>query len=639
MRIDVVKYLFTGPRSQWGPLFEQAQEAGLIQFIDPSGRGDMELPEMAQLLFDAHKVLKRYPQEEQLAAEEPALDIAKQILGLKEQLELGLEEERLIYQELPRAEPFGDFSPEDRLWIQQETGLVMQFFCAKQGRMTGVEEDPELIFVSQGQGLDYFVSISPRMRQIPGLTELRVDKPISELKQRLNHLALLRRQIEAQLRTLTSFDRVLQEALLDQLDEHHLYSAMRSVQLTLDEQLFVVSGWVPKTKVGLLAPLLERLRVYHEPVLIEKSDRVPTYLSNPGIGRVGEDLINIYDTPSITDADPSLWVLGSFALFFAMILGDGGYGLIILAGAGFSLWKWRDKLQGLGKRMLQLFVIVGFVSVIWGTLFNNFFGVFPGPDNFLRRVSVLDWASKKAATYHLAQGDATLQEWTHSHPELVGVTSADAILRFETTSVEGRVHYVIADELGDEFLLELSLVVGVLHLILSMGRNLRRQWAGAGWIAFIIGGYLYFPTYLKATSMIHYIFHIDPVAGGEFGFQLMFVGMGAAVVLALIQHRWRGAEEPVKLIQIFADVFSYLRLYALGLAGAMMAQTFNRMALDVGFLFGFLILLLGHGINFVMSIGSCFIHGLRLNFIEWYHYSFEGGGRRFRPLKLARQEN
>jgi len=638
MRIDVDKFLFVGPRAQWGAFFEVAQEVGIIQFIDPTKKGRAELPEVAQLLYDAHKVLKRYPQQSQEATTEPAPEVAQRIIQLKEQLDIGLEEERLIFQELPRIEPFGDFSLEDRLWVERETHLALQFFCAKQGRAVGVEEDPELLWVNQAYGLDYYVRLSRQPRQIPGLTEIRVNLPVSKLKARLEELMVQRRELESELRQLTAYDQYLQEALLDQLDGHHLTTAMQSADHPLDGQLFGVQGWVPRNRVAQLPETFSRLSVHWDKVVPDASDKVPTYLRNPGVARIGQDLIAIYDTPSIADADPSLWVLAFFALFFAMILGDGGYGALIMAGAGFALWKWRRQLQGQSRRMVQLFFLLGVVSTLWGVFFNSFFGLPIAPDSPLRSVSVLQWASNRAAAYHLQHGDSVLQKWTQSHPELAGATSSEALLHFETVSPDGHVHYVIADELGDEFLLELSLVLGVIHIIISFLRNLRRHWSGIGWILFLIGGYLYFPTYLKVTSMIHYILGIDPVWAGAFGFQLLFAGIALACILALFQHKWRGAEEPVKLIQIFADIFSYLRLYALGLAGAMMAQTFNRMAADVGLVFGLLVLLLGHGVNIIMSVGSCFIHGLRLNFIEWYHYSFEGGGYRFLPLKLSRQE-
>ena len=86
-------------------------------------------------------------------------------------------------------------------------------------------------------------------------------------------------------------------------------------------------------------------------------------------------------------------------------------------------------------------------------------------------------------------------------------------------------------------------------------------------------------------------------------------------------------------IQIFSDTMSYFRLYALGLAGAMLASVINDLASGVPLVIGIVILVLGHGVNILLSIMSGVIHGLRLNYLEWYHYSFEGDGKIFNPLR------
>ena len=86
------------------------------------------------------------------------------------------------------------------------------------------------------------------------------------------------------------------------------------------------------------------------------------------------------------------------------------------------------------------------------------------------------------------------------------------------------------------------------------------------------------------------------------------------------------------MISVFADVLSYLRLYALGLSTAIMAETFNGLGQEVGLFLGALVIMAGHAITILMGLMTGTIHGLRPNFIEWYHYSFLGGGRLFRPL-------
>jgi V/A-type H+-transporting ATPase subunit I len=151
-------------------------------------------------------------------------------------------------------------------------------------------------------------------------------------------------------------------------------------------------------------------------------------------------------------------------------------------------------------------------------------------------------------------------------------------------------------------------------------------------VIFIAGGYLYFPSILKATTLVHILGFFDKTTAEEIGLQLIYIGIPTALFLALIQKRFKGVGEVATLIQVFADVLSYLRLYALGLAGAIMAETFNDIGEGVGLALGALVILVGHGVNVMLGIMAGMIHGLRLNFIEWYHYCFDGGGRLFRPL-------
>ena len=124
------------------------------------------------------------------------------------------------------------------------------------------------------------------------------------------------------------------------------------------------------------------------------------------------------------------------------------------------------------------------------------------------------------------------------------------------------------------------------------------------------------------------------MAGAALGVYLLFGGLIAAVVISPIQNKLAGFAELAVVIQIFADVLSYLRLYALALAGAMMSATFNNLGAAAGPILGIGIIVVGHTINIALGIMGGIIHGLRLNFLEWYHYSFEGGGKMLNPLRL-----
>lgn len=94
----------------------------------------------------------------------------------------------------------------------------------------------------------------------------------------------------------------------------------------------------------------------------------------------------------------------------------------------------------------------------------------------------------------------------------------------------------------------------------------------------------------------------------------------------------------MNVIQIFADSMSYLRLYALGLSGALVVSTMTELASGMHVVLGGLLLLVAHTVNLALCVMGGVIHGLRLNFLEWYHYSFEGGGKKFNPLKKIELE-
>jgi V/A-type H+-transporting ATPase subunit I len=205
---------------------------------------------------------------------------------------------------------------------------------------------------------------------------------------------------------------------------------------------------------------------------------------------------------------------------------------------------------------------------------------------------------------------------------------------FAATSLEkeGKVSYLAYDSFANSFLQELALWLGIAHIFLAFMRQLRAHWAGAGWALFLLGSILFFPSMLNATSMVHFLFGFEKEWAASVGLELVYGGVGAAIVLALLQKRMGGAGEVVNLIQVFSDVLSYLRLYALGLAGSMMSQTFNEIGLSMGVFFGGIVIVIGHIVNITLSIMGGVIHGLRLNFLEWYHHCFEGGGKMWKPF-------
>jgi V/A-type H+-transporting ATPase subunit I len=310
-------------------------------------------------------------------------------------------------------------------------------------------------------------------------------------------------------------------------------------------------------------------------------------LENPPPLAGGEDLVNFYQTPDYRGWDPSLIVFFSFSLFFAIILSDAGYaGIFLLVLA----WKWRGlshTSKGRRVRMLAAYTI-GF-SIIWGVLCGSYFGYDPGSENILSRCKL-----------------------------------------FDLNDFDG--------------MMQLTISIGVAHIALA---NLVKAWqrrhsslalAPLGWIGLVTGGFCLWLG--QKQQLLAYL---------TVGKGLLITG---AVLLVLFSSErriqrwsdwfWRlldGCKSLISITQLFGDVLSYMRLFALGLASASLALTFNHLAEQVlrdlpgpGLLFSILILLLGHSLNLLLCILSGLVHGLRLNFIEFYNWSVSDEGYPFKAF-------
>ena len=634
MRVDVKKFLFVGPTEEKEKFFQKAQDAGIIHFIEPEKATSSHVPQDIQNIISAIKILRGFPVLAQVEPEDlrESDRLTTEILDLKGRLDKLHEEKRVVDLEIARIEVFGDFSQEDLAYIQKNGNRTVQFYFAKHGVFSEKELLDEMIFVKSDHGLDYYVAVNKTPMKYENMIEMIFEDSYGNLLKRSEKIESETQQLDHKLKEYEKFNDFLHKALTQKLNGYHRNTAESYTTSTMDDRLYAVSGWVANHKIDEMEKLVKQLDVHVEEIAVEESDIVPTYLENDGASRIGEDLVHIYDTPSITDRDPSLWVLLSFALFFALIIADGGYGLIFLLSALYIRYKTK-KITKNGRRLLNLVMILSVSCIIWGFASNSFFGIQFDANNPIRKYSLVNWLAKKKASYHIEHQDATYKEWVEKYPDLQGITDPQEFFLTGSKEVNGSRTYEVQDKFSDNIMMELALVIGMVHVALSFARYLDRNWAGIGWIFVIIGGYLYIPDYLQATSMLHYVFGVDKTFAAREGWNMMMGGLGLAVVLSFIRDKFAGVLEITNAIQVFADILSYLRLYALGLAGAIISATINDIASSISLFAGIILIVFGHIVNMVLAIIGGVIHGLRLNFIEWYHYSFEGGGKLFSPLK------
>lgn len=640
MRIDVEKWVFAGPQDQKESFFEHAQNLGIIEF---TSKGTSKLHfqhESVTEVVDALKILSRLPTFElpRKSLDLPAEKAVGRIIELHLQSERVGQKIRELQDEQERLAPFGKFSKFSIENLSKSLGFEASLVVFPMGldKEKGYER---LMLVHQHEGIGYGIWISPE--PLPETLQLfRFEQDPHEIEKALYLAQAELKEIEHELFDLRSIKKSLEDLLFERMEQVHLVWSKGCSAQTLQGRLFYVEGWVPTDQVKALEKLLNEQHVWGHQVKIEEGETVPTCLKNGALGQIGEDLVGVYDIPSSSDKDPSLWVLGFFALFFSMIIGDGGYGLIFLLISLFIHFKF-PSLEGIALRMKRLAMLLSVGCVFWGIVTCAFFAIPFEPSHPLRQASLLHQISLKKVAYHAKLGDETYREWEKAMPQIKGISADEPqkIVEAGYTGPKESANYTLISGVNDAILKEFALLIGAVHLMLSLARYALRTWASFGWMLFLVGGWLYFPEVVKATTFVNYLFGIDPAISTALGLQLVYLSLVIAFGLSIIQNKIYGLLEVMNLIQVFSDVLSYLRLYALGLAGGIMGATFNEIAASAGWFAGFFILAAGHLINITLAIIGGVVHGLRLNFLEWYHYSFSGAGRLFRPLKKIKESS
>ncbi|MDP8263252.1 MAG: V-type ATPase 116kDa subunit family protein [Candidatus Ancaeobacter aquaticus] len=350
------------------------------------------------------------------------------------------------------------------------------------------------------------------------------------------------------------------------------------------EELFALRGWAPQDSVK---KLQDFARAACSAIFIEEphpDELPPTLLRNSNIFAGGADLVSFYMTPSYKLWDPSAIVFVSFAIFFAMIISDAGYGLVMGA---IILWKWKAFSKSeRGKNFRILCLALTATTIVWGIIVGSYFGLTLGENSFLGHLKIFD---------------------------------------------VNNVHVMMP----------LVIIIGMLHLILSnfcdawRKRGMSQMYAPIGWAALIFGGGMFY-----VSSMMHAYkvpMHICGwiLIGAGALMILLFTGEGKITIKRLL----KGAEGLTRVSAVFGDILSYMRIFALGLAAVSLALTFNKLSKQVadalpviGIFFAILILLFGHTLNFLLGIVSGFVHGLRLNFIEFFNWSMHEEGRPFKTF-------
>ena len=586
----MTKYSFILLNGEQEGLLEKLQEIGLVDItrsvkpVDgPSGELLRAVEHRKELVQSLGKIV--FPEELQPAPIEGDLTYATaSALDTLEQLG---EQMKALEKEAAAAEPWGAFDPE-LLKKLSDAGVPVQFHvCSAKSFAPEWAGQNAVQVLKEADAKVWFVVAGPdtlpdRVRG-PHRSFEAVQQEIAEVQAEIDHEKAV---LLTAKKRMDEFEAESREKLT-KLD---LYLAKQAAVPAAENTIVTLVGYAPTENEEAVTKAVEETGVFYLKDAAQVEDNPPISFRNNKFVKMFEVLTDMYGRPAYNGFDPTPFIAVFFLLFFAFCMGDAGYGLVLI-GLGFLLKKV-DSF----KSFFPLVVTLGAATTVIGFLFHTFFSV-----------DISQWS--------IFQGFPFLPS---------------KIAGYDGTMV-------------------LALVVGVLHISLAMivktveetkTKGFKESLGTWGWTLLIVGG--------VAVAAFALTGVLDKAAT-----KWVIIALGVLSCLGIFVlnniHRnpliniGSGLWDTYNMASgLLGDVLSYLRLYALGLAGSMLGMAFNSIgamilgdgsnwAMWIPFL---LIVIVGHTLNIAMCVLGAFVHPLRLNFLEFFKNSgYEAAGRNYNPLK------
>ena len=597
---------------EYAAFLEKLREVGVVH-IQERESGAVESPEMEQKLSAAARYTRIVKRLEACATEthEPAGEVssAAAIMDKVETLVADIEQHKALQQVLDKdiatLEPWGnfDYSNVEKL---QEAGYELKFFVTSaKSYQSEWESDYNAILVTEKQSRNYFVTLTPQ-GTIIDIDAEPAKLPSASLTALENELATVNARIEELEKELAQVAQsglnTVKAAQEVQKRDIEFTKVMLGGEKVSGDKLVMLEGWVPEESVDSLKAMLDKSGAFYELRAARRGDNFPVKLKNNAFTRMYEVLTKMYGMPSGTDFDPTPIVAPFFSLFFAFCMGDAGYGLLMVL-FGFLLKKKLSKnLAG----MMNLVITLGIFTTVMGALLGTFFGM-----------SLLEFTGiPQSIRDFIIAGEV----------EVMGSTYDKQML--------------------------LALGIGVLHISIAMTVKainstvffgFKESLSAWGWWLVVVGGVI-----------VGTLTFLSVIPAGISKWVFIAVGGVGALGIYVLNNLRRnilvnigaGLWDTYNMASgLLGDILSYIRLFALGLAGGMLGATFNSLALMVvegqegfGAVLGWigfgLIILVGHTLNIAMSCLSAFVHPLRLTFVEYFkNAGYEGKGEEYKPFK------
>ncbi|MFW6207259.1 MAG: V-type ATP synthase subunit I [Spirochaetota bacterium] len=593
---------------------QQLRDIGVLHLEEIHGQSE-ELDDLYKKRAMLERAKFTLPAEEESSAKhaedkgishkeiEEALEIAKRVEQQQEQKSSHREAVDKLEREMERIEPLGDFDPKDVLALR-EKGVNLHLLLVSKEKRSKFPDDITQFEVFTEKSRSIIAALvnddSELFEQFP-----RFELPelsYTEMKQEQERHTKAIERINKEMQKLVKYHQLLQKAI-DRFDQDIEFEQVRS-GLNEEDELVYLGGFVPEQRIE---KLKKGASEHGWALLIREptpEETIPTMVVNPKPIRIIKPVFNFLGTvPGYFEYDISFYLLFFLTIFFAMIIGDAGYGTILLGTTIYTVVKKKKAGEELSE-IQKLMMVFGGATVIWGALSGVWFG-----SQFIAQLPFFSW------------------------------------LTFEPISGFG-------GEASQQTIKHICFVLGTIQLSIAHIWNFMYRWkdnnrlkaiSELGWLSMVLGLY-YVVLYLVLDPQKY------PIP--QFSLYMIFIGLGLVLFLSeqegnFIKGALKGVAnfmpKALDSISAFSDIISYIRLFAVGLATVEIAKSFNSMAAElgssvVGIIGGIVILLIGHGLNMAMAALSVIVHGVRLNLLEFSgHLNMEWTGIPYDPFR-NRQE-
>lgn len=544
------------------------------------------------------KLLQNIKTEEKVTDDSETVSASRGMQILDEVDELlnhksSLQQQILAYEkELAVLEPWGDFSPESIAKLR-DSGYDIGFYISTEANFNeDWIEAYNAMVINRVASKVYFITFTKTNQEID-LDVERIKLPDRSYGQTQELIQCNKEELLRQEETLHNIARKDIPSLLAARKELNGEIEFDQVVLNTEpaagEKLMLLQGWLPASEEDPIVAYLNSQSVYYDIKKPAPEDNVPIQLNNKGLFAWFEPICKLYMLPKYNELDLTPFFAPFFMLFFGLCLGDSGYGLFLLLGVTL----YRLLAKNIGKTMkpiLSLVQLLAASTFFCGMLTGTFFGA-----NFYD----LDWPFIQRMKQAIAMDNNDMFQLSL----LLGVIQIlfGMILKAVNQAIQFGFKYAVG-------------TIGWIILLVSVGL------AAVLPAVFPMGGTAHLVILAIAGAMI--LFYNSPDKN-------IFINFGLGL--------WDSYNMVTGLL---GDILSYVRLFALGLSGGILASVFNSLAVGMspdnviaGPIVMVLIFVIGHSINIFMNVLGAMVHPMRLTFVEFFKNSgYEGGGKEYKPF-------